>query len=153
MHRVVWLAETVFDDPDDRLLFTTYTRNLASDIEENLRLIASPEVLERIEVTNLDAWIRQFLRSQGYEYTIDYGKRSDDLWDRALMYKSLMRGDEPRVNAFDSFGQESQAIAEYVQERRAWSLSASWSRGGRTEVRPMTEHCRRRTTTQPGSVF
>lgn len=85
MHRAVWLAENVFDAPDDRLLFTTFTRNLASDIEENLRLIASPEGIDRIEVKNLDAWVSGFLRSQGYAYTIDYGEQTKDLWDRALM--------------------------------------------------------------------
>ncbi len=85
MHRAVWLAGNVFTDPADQLLFTTFTRNLAADIEENLRLIGSPEVLERIEVTNLDAWLSRFLRRQEYEYTIDYRGRAEDLWDKALM--------------------------------------------------------------------
>lgn len=85
MHRAVWLAENFFDDPDDQLLFTTFTRNLAADIEENLRLIGSPEVLDRIEVTNLDAWVSRFLNRQDYEYSIDYRGQAEDLWEKALM--------------------------------------------------------------------
>lgn len=85
MHRAVWLAENFFTGPDDQLLFTTFTRNLAADIEENLRLIGSPEALGRIEVTNLDAWLSGFLRDQGYEYTIDYRGEAEDLWEKALM--------------------------------------------------------------------
>ena len=85
MHRAVWLVENEFTTPDDRLLFTTFTRNLAADIEENLRLIASPEVMERIEVVNLDSWVSQFLRGQGYSYRIDYGQQTRDLWEQALL--------------------------------------------------------------------
>lgn len=85
MHRAVWLAENKFTEPDDLLLFTTFTRNLAADIQENLRSIASEEVLNRIEVKNLDAWVSGFLRKQGYDYRIDYGEQTDDLWEQALL--------------------------------------------------------------------
>ena len=85
MHRAVWLAEQVFTDPEDRLLFTTFTRNLAADIRENLAALTSADVLSRIEVTNLDAWVRQFLRDQGDPYQIDYGRQTDDLWEQALL--------------------------------------------------------------------
>jgi hypothetical protein len=84
MHRAVWLVENVLSDPSASILFTTFTRNLASDIEENLRLIASGEVLDRIEVKNLDAWVSGFLNSHGYAYRIDYGNQSSDLWEQAL---------------------------------------------------------------------
>ena len=85
MHRAVWLAEDFFTEASDQLLFTTFTRNLAADIKENLRLIGSPSVLERIEVVNLDAWISRFLGQQDYEYTIDYRGEAEDLWEKALM--------------------------------------------------------------------
>ena len=85
MHRAVWLAENFFTEASDQLLFTTFTRNLAADIRENLRLIGSPSVLERIEVVNLDAWISRFLGQQDYEYTIDYRGEAEDLWEKALM--------------------------------------------------------------------
>ena len=51
MHRARWLARHL---SDGRILFTTFARNLATDIENNLRSICSPEEMSRIEVTNLD---------------------------------------------------------------------------------------------------
>jgi len=85
MHRAVWLAENVFTDSDDRFLFTTYTRNLAADIRENLGALTTPEILDRIEITNLDAWVAGFLRDQGDAYRVDYGQQTQDLWERALL--------------------------------------------------------------------
>jgi mRNA-degrading endonuclease RelE of RelBE toxin-antitoxin system len=84
MHRAVWLAENVLSEPGESILFTTFTRNLASDIEENLELIAPAETLGRIEVKNLDAWVADFLRKEGYSYRIDYGDEARDLWESAL---------------------------------------------------------------------
>jgi len=84
MHRANYLVENVFDEPEQRLLFTTFTVNLAADIEENLAKICSDDVLERIEVVNLDKWVTQFLRKQGYDYSIDYGARTETLWENAL---------------------------------------------------------------------
>ena len=43
MHRAKYLAEQMFADDSDQLQFTTYTRNLAADIEENLRKIKEDE--------------------------------------------------------------------------------------------------------------
>src|SRR5690606_31852448 len=83
MHRAKWLAEHVVGE-DEKLLFTTFTRNLAADIEENLGKICSEEALARIEVTNLVRWVFHFLKKHGYEYEIDYGDRTEDLWESAL---------------------------------------------------------------------
>jgi superfamily I DNA/RNA helicase len=69
MHRARWLAEQILtgdeDGRSDRVLFTTYTRNLATDIRSNLAKICTPQQLQRIEVTHLDAWVSSYLRSQG----------------------------------------------------------------------------------------
>ena len=81
MHRARWLARTVPDR--GRILFVTYTRNLAADIENNLRAICSPEEMERIEVVNLDRWVTAFLSGKGYEFRIVFqGDRAS--WDRAM---------------------------------------------------------------------
>lgn len=82
MHRARWLAEAAADN--EMLLFTTFTRNLAADIRQNLSKICSPDVLRRIEVVNLDKWVVDFLKSQGYEFEIDYGRRTAPLWENAL---------------------------------------------------------------------
>ena len=84
MHRAKWLAQNVFTGGNDRILFTTFTRNLAADIRENLAKIFADEALGRIEVVNLDKWVSDFLRRNGYSSEIDYGKRTGPLWQRAL---------------------------------------------------------------------
>ncbi|NOG30584.1 AAA family ATPase [Halomonas sp. TBZ9] len=61
MHRAKWLAENAATD-DSKVLFTTFTRNLATDIQQNLNKICRQEALERIEVINLDAWVVNFLK-------------------------------------------------------------------------------------------
>ena len=54
IHRAKWLAEKVCNR-NEKVLFTTFTKNLAADIQANLKKICSQETLERIEVKNLDA--------------------------------------------------------------------------------------------------
>lgn len=84
MHRAKWLAEHIADD-NKRVLFTTFTRNLATDIENNLKSICSPEVMRRIEVVNLDKWVKRYLNKRNYAYDLLFGY--DDrkqLWRQAL---------------------------------------------------------------------
>ena len=82
MHRAKRLAADL--TTGKQVLFTTYTRNLADDIRENLRKIASVEQMKRIEVINLDAWVASFLHDQGYEYNISYGDELDKVWNDAI---------------------------------------------------------------------
>ena len=82
MHRAKRLAADL--PAGKRVLFTTYTRNLAEDIRENLRKIAPIDQMKKIEVINLDAWVASFLRGQGYEYSISYGDELDKIWNDAI---------------------------------------------------------------------
>ena len=84
MHRARWLARNL-PEPG-RILFVTFTRNLAADIGHNLRAICKPEDLARIEVTNLDRWVASFLRGRRYEFRIVFG-RDRGAWERALDVK------------------------------------------------------------------
>lgn len=83
MHRAKWLATRLQDN--ERILFTTFTRNLASDIQENLRKICTHEELRKIEVTNLDSWVARFLRESDFDYDLVYGDQLDSLWEDALV--------------------------------------------------------------------
>ena len=85
MHRARWLARNL--PGRDRILFTTFTRNLAADIEHNLGAICKPEELARIDVTNLDRWVVRFLRGRRYEFRIAFG-RNPAAWQRALDLRS-----------------------------------------------------------------
>jgi len=84
LHRACWLATNVFTKLGERILFTTFSRNLAEDIRENLKQICPAKALERIEVINLDRWVFNYLRKQGYDFTIDYGKRWREIWQDAM---------------------------------------------------------------------
>jgi len=81
MHRAKWLANNVTQD-GRKVLFTTFTKNLAMDIKENLRSICSAEQMNKIEVVNLDQWVSQFLTRKNYDYTIAYDTSQE--WSRAL---------------------------------------------------------------------
>ena len=86
MHRAKWLAEHRASN-DHKVFFTTFTRNLAADIEENLKTLCSSAVMEKIEVKNLDAWVYGFLRRHKYEHKIIFNRKSADAadaWQRAL---------------------------------------------------------------------
>ena len=84
MHRARYLAEEIFNKKEDRILFTTFTRNLATDIQENLRKLCSVDALSRIDVVNLDAWVANFLRGQGYRHQVVFDEDENDAWACAL---------------------------------------------------------------------
>jgi hypothetical protein len=85
MHRAKWLAENR-TGPGQRVLFTTFTRNLAGDIEANLGTLCSRETMKKIEVVNLDRWVRGFLSGKLYEHRIQYdlGGEARAAWDKAM---------------------------------------------------------------------
>ena len=81
MHRARWLARRLPEG--GRILFTTFTRNLAADIENNLRAICTPEEMKRIEVVNLDRWVQRLLRGKRYRFRLTFD-RDRDAWREAL---------------------------------------------------------------------
>jgi superfamily I DNA/RNA helicase len=84
MHRARYLAEEVFNKPDDRVLLTTFTKNLATDISDNLRKLCTDEkAWARIEVRQLDGWVSNFLRTQGYKPDVVFDA-DNDAWQNAL---------------------------------------------------------------------
>ena len=83
MHRAKFLASKI--DSRQRILFTTFTANLAADIRENLRKICNIEELRRIEVIHLDAWVSQFLKESSFSAKIGYDEAIDPLWEKAVL--------------------------------------------------------------------
>lgn len=84
MHRARWLAENLAVGDTDRILVTTFTRNLAEDIHQNLQKLCSVATLRKIDVINLDAWVANFLKKNGYEYTLQFNGESSECWKNAL---------------------------------------------------------------------
>ena len=84
LHRARYLAEEVFTEPEDRLLPTTFTKNLATDISQNLRKLCTVErAWSRIEVRHLDGWVANFLATQGFRSEVLYNDEND-CWRAAI---------------------------------------------------------------------
>ncbi len=97
MHRAKWLAR---EQPErGRILFITFTKNLAADIEHNLGAICTPEELTHIEVTNLDRWVVRFLRGRRYDFRLSFGgdREAWEAWQKALDLKP------PELDVSDAF--------------------------------------------------
>lgn len=120
MHRAKYLASQISDD--ERILFTTFTANLAEDIKSNLRKICSLEELQKIEVINIDAWVMRFLSEVGFSAKIEYGDEIDKLWERAVV-NSLSELDFPWSFYKDEWNrvvipQEALSLEKYVKAKR-----------------------------------
>ena len=150
MHRARRLAQDLLElDAEGaprpgRILFTTFTRNLAADIEHNLRAICTPEEMDRIDVRNLDRWAAHFLRGRRYEFRVVYG-RDGDAWRRALDMKPA---DPDLPDAFydDEWGQVVQAHGitaedEYLRVPRT-GRGSRLNRAARARVWPVFEEYR-----------
>lgn len=82
MHRAKHLANNVFTSKNDRILFTTYTSNLAKNVEEMLSTLC-PENQNRIESIHLHSWAARFMKSQGAGFDIADGEELADCWEQA----------------------------------------------------------------------
>jgi hypothetical protein len=78
MHRAKALAEL----GQGRILFTTFTRNLARAIEENLALLGGPELLARVDVLNVDRLAHQAVReAEGGQPKVAQDDELNGLWN------------------------------------------------------------------------
>ena len=124
MHRARWLVRKL---PEGRVLFTTFTRNLAADIEHNLGAICSPEEMKRIEVTNLDRWVVRFLKMRRYDFRLQFN-RDPEAWQIALDAKP------PALDLPDAFFDDEweQVIqAADVQDKETYLRVSRTGRGTR----------------------
>ena len=86
MHRAKFLLEHVFVKPTDRILFTTFTKNLCDDIEMLLGSICSEDLMRRIDVKNLDKWAVDYVKALGIEANpIRDEKQRFDLMGKAML--------------------------------------------------------------------
>lgn len=85
MHRVKWLIRNRLER-GERILFTTYTANLAVDIEAHLRKICTADEMRCVEVTNIDKWLVRFLKRENQPCRIVYPGTTayDKCWELAL---------------------------------------------------------------------
>jgi superfamily I DNA/RNA helicase/mRNA-degrading endonuclease RelE of RelBE toxin-antitoxin system len=121
MHRANHLASRVFPSENDRILITTFTRNLALDLRMNLRNLCDPQIFSRLEVTNIHSWVAGFLRKQGHGIRIVNEHERRHLFDMALAeVGDYSRQPDFYVDEWDSVvqGQEVRSRDEYFTARR-----------------------------------
>lgn len=120
MHRAKELASHCLGN--EKILFTTFTENLAADIQDNLRKICTPDLMKHIEVVHLDQWVNRYLRAHDYPYTIAYGDEIADMWKQAESYTGedfdLPEGFFQEEWETVVQAQNIQSLAEYVKAPR-----------------------------------
>jgi superfamily I DNA/RNA helicase len=88
MHRARYMADLLLtkNDSSGKVLFTTFTSNLAADVSANLANLCSDAQFKKIEVVHLDGWVTEFMRQQGYNREIVYGEdeRKTQAWENAI---------------------------------------------------------------------
>lgn len=91
MHRAKRLAARLLRNGSrQKVLFTTYSRNLATDIASNLKLICTADEFNTIDVVNLDKLVKDLLMGHGYSGEIwydgsrDHGNDLDAAWRKAI---------------------------------------------------------------------
>lgn len=80
IHRARSLARRLDDRAGKPILFTTYTRNLAQAIEDDLRSLGGRETLDVVEVSNIDVIARRIV--QEVEGSAPGLARADDVQQR-----------------------------------------------------------------------
>lgn len=84
LHRAAFLVREVFPRPDDRILFTTFTVNLALDLRRQLEKLLEPHELARVDVKNIDSWASEFLRASGEHVRLAAGEVQEQAWQRVM---------------------------------------------------------------------
>jgi len=128
MHRAKWLADNRAN-VESKVFVTTFTKNLAHDIEDNLKTLCSQSTMQRIEVQNLDAWVHSYLRKNKYEYTIIFGRKQGpaaEAWGLALSLSDPSLGLPP-----DFYDEEFERVilAQGVTSRDEYRQAKRTGRG------------------------
>lgn len=148
MHRARWLAQNQLKG-GERILFTTFTANLATDIADNLRKICSLDAMQHIDVEHIDAWVSGFLRSRDYKLRIVYpGDPSGDYascWQRA---EAVIPADLGLPSSFYTEEWERVVLPSAVKTAKDYATVSRAGRGvsltrkQRTQIWPVFEEMR-----------
>ena len=120
MHRANYLLNEVFAAESDRILVTTYTRNLALDLESNLRNLCGRDA-GRLDVINLHGWAKRFMASQGHSFKLVGESQKKKLMQDAVNQADSLDFDCPfYLDEWDHVVQASDVISrdDYLTVRR-----------------------------------
>ena len=128
LHRARHLVRLPDWQPDQKLLFTTFTKNLAVDLEWQLKSLCTKEEMRRIEVRNIDSWLASYVRQHGAGRTIVYPTNPayEDAWRTAMMKAPV---DPAFPESFYRSEWEEVVLANHVATGRDYLFAPRVGRG------------------------
>lgn len=158
MHRAKFLVEKM--QPEEKLLFTTFTKNLASDIENNLKKICTQEEMEHMEVRNLDSWAASYLAKRKVQIQVSGQEHLDKVWRQAID-KVLKNGGNVSIRDVSFYREEwsqvvmalkaiapDEAKKEYITKAKRSGRGMRLDRKQRIEVWDVMDEYRKMTRKQ-----
>jgi len=135
LHRAKHLLTTVFTEPDDRLLITTYTRNLAADLRHHLAKLLDDETLARVDVVNLHALLADLWREHGDGRRLLHDAHPGNAWKTAVEADTLRLSQAFYEDEWTQVvqAQDALTLSAYQRARRD-GRGGSLSRTKRAEV-------------------
>ena len=82
MHRARYLSERL--DIAGRVLFTTFTANLAENLNGIMQGFVSPAGLQRLDVMHLHNWLVRFLKTMGISFEVASNDEVNEFWRQAI---------------------------------------------------------------------
>jgi len=125
LHRVAHLVSQLPDDGEKRILLTTYTRNLATDLRAKLVELAGKDVADHVDVVNIDKLARKVVDNverSGRQRVVLTDHQAIDEW-RVLLAEIGDTGWDGEFLADEwshvILGQALGSFTEYARARRA----------------------------------
>ena len=121
LHRAAHLLREVFVS-GERILVTTYTKNLAADLGMHLEKMLTAEELERVDVRNLHGLASELWKRHGDERRVAWD--TGEAWETALTYDQLGRSE-----AFYREEWEAVVQAQGISDERGYLRARRTGRG------------------------
>ena len=122
MHRANFLALRLEDRTNKPILFTTFTRNLASSIERDLRSLGGTELLDVVEVINVDSLAHRIVQSaEGAQPGVAVPETMRSMWQDVVDESGLAFSPEFLSAEFEQviLAQECHSRSDYFTVNRA----------------------------------
>ena len=130
MHRVKHLLELPDWKTSDKVLFTTFTKNLALDIEQQLSMLLPKSAMRRVTVKNLDAWLANYLKQTGETRRLVYPGGADGVYSEAWAQAMTKRPTEPDyAESFYRSEWESVVAPQHCETLRDYLFASRTGRG------------------------
>ncbi len=121
MHRTKVLVERLEDRSGTPILFTTYTRNLAQAIEQDLRNLAGGDALDVVDVKNVDRIAYQIVQdAEGSGPNLPEKNEVQELWQRIVDERGLEFSPEFLNNEWEQviLAQDCKSRSDYFEASR-----------------------------------